>query len=77
MPSGKSSLSFFYKLTCPDTVACAWATATLRDNTSGTTSTVLARTCTNTGAWQQVTAPVTAGQQLHADADQPRRQLPG
>src|SRR5262249_40852125 len=38
-----------------------WATATLKDNTTGTTATVLAKTCTNTGSWRQVTASVTAG----------------
>ena len=46
---------------CPDTVAYDWATATLRDNTAGTSTTPLVRTCTNTNAWVQVTAAVTAG----------------
>jgi hypothetical protein len=60
-PSGTTGLSFFYKITCPDTLTYDWATATLRDNTAATTTTVLAKTCTNTGAWVQVTAAITAG----------------
>ncbi|HEY0805129.1 MAG TPA: hypothetical protein VGD84_08700, partial [Pseudonocardiaceae bacterium] len=60
-PTGSTGLSFWYKVTCPDTVTYDWATATLRDNTSSTISTVLAKTCTNSGAWVQVTAAVTAG----------------
>jgi serine protease len=38
-----------------------WATATLKDNTSGTSSTVLAKTCNNTGTWTQVSTAITAG----------------
>ena len=30
-PTGATSLSFWYKMTCPDTVTYDWATATLRD----------------------------------------------
>ena len=60
-PSGKTSLSFWFKTTCPDTVTYDWATATLKDNTAGTTATVLAKTCTAAGAWTQKTAAVTAG----------------
>ncbi len=60
-PTGASSLSFWYKVVCPDTVTYDWATATLKDNTSSTTTTPLADTCSNTGAWSQVTASVTAG----------------
>jgi len=59
--TGSSALSFWYRVTCPDTITYDWATATLRDNTSGTTTTLLARTCTNSGAWLQATAAVTAG----------------
>ena len=60
-PTGSSTLSFWYRVVCPDTVTYDWATVTLKDNTSGTTTTVLAKTCTNTGTWSQVTASVTAG----------------
>ncbi|GAC1605362.1 MAG: hypothetical protein NVS4B10_18840 [Myxococcales bacterium] len=60
-PAAGGTLSFFYKVTCPDTVTYDWATATLKDNTAATTTTVLPRTCTNTGAWVQVTAALTSG----------------
>jgi hypothetical protein len=59
-PAGTSTLSFFYKMTCPDTLTYDWATATLKDNTAGTTATVLAKTCT-TNAWTQRSSAVTAG----------------
>jgi serine protease len=60
-PSGTSHLSFYYSNTCPDTVTYDWATATLKDNTTGTTTTVLAKTCAASSAWTQVNASVTAG----------------
>jgi hypothetical protein len=61
VPSTAGQLGFWYKVVCPDTITYDWATATLKDNTAGTTATVLAKTCTNSGAWQQATASVTAG----------------
>jgi Fe-S cluster assembly iron-binding protein IscA len=60
-PAGTTGLSFYYKVVCPDSVTYNWATATLKDNTTGTTATILAKTCTNSGAWVQVTAGITAG----------------
>ncbi len=60
VPSGTTALSFWYKMTCPDTLTYDWATATLKDDTAGTTSTVLPKTCT-TNAWTEVSANVTAG----------------
>ncbi|MGA5821997.1 hypothetical protein ACPC54_29540 [Kitasatospora sp. NPDC094028] len=60
-PAGSPALSFWYDVTCPDTVSYDWATATLQDTTAGTTSTVLPRTCTNGAGWQQVTSALTAG----------------
>ena len=60
-PTGTTRLSLWYRVTCPDTITYDWATAALRDNTSSTTTTVLAKTCTNSGAWVQVTAAITAG----------------
>jgi len=59
-PTGTSTLSFWYQPTCPDSVRYDWATATLKDNTTGSTKTILARTCA-TSSWRQVTASVTAG----------------
>ncbi|QKV80677.1 hypothetical protein [Amycolatopsis sp. Hca4] len=61
VPSGVTQLSFWYSVTCPDTVTYDWATAALKDNTSGTTTTPLAKTCTNGAGWKQITAAVTAG----------------
>ncbi|MFD7907624.1 putative Ig domain-containing protein [Kitasatospora sp. NPDC057904] len=60
-PAGSSRLSFWYSNTCPDTVTYDWATATLKDNTTGTTTTVLAKTCAATSAWVNKTAAVTPG----------------
>jgi len=48
-------------VTCPDTVTYDWATATLKDNTSGTTTTVLAKTCVSESGWVKKTASITAG----------------
>jgi serine protease len=46
---------------CTDTVTYDWATATLKDNTTGTTATVLARTCTNTGVWSSASSTLVGG----------------
>jgi hypothetical protein len=59
--SGDSTLTFWYSVSCPDNTRQAYATATLRDTTAGSSKTVLAKTCNNTGAWVQVTASITAG----------------
>jgi hypothetical protein len=55
LPSNASSLAFWYATTCPDAVTYDWATATVKDNVTGTTTTVLAKTCTTTAVWTQVT----------------------
>jgi hypothetical protein len=60
-PSGATKLALSYAVHCPDTVRYDWATVTLRDNTTRTTRTLLGHTCTNTGAWLQVTGSLTAG----------------
>jgi hypothetical protein len=59
-PAAGGTLTFWYRVVCTDTVTYDWATATLRDNTTGTTATVLARTCSNTGAWSSKSATLTA-----------------
>jgi hypothetical protein len=59
--SAGSTLSFWYRMSCPDTVTYDWFTVTLTDNTSGTTSTVLGRTCATNSGYVQVSTPVTAG----------------
>ena len=61
VPTNGSAISFWYKETCPDTLTYDWATATLKDNTTGTTTTPLARTCVTNAGWIQVTAAATAG----------------
>jgi hypothetical protein len=58
LPSNATNLSFYYANTCPDTVTYDWATATLKDNVTGTTSTILAKTCTTSPAWTLVNANV-------------------
>jgi kumamolisin len=58
IPSGNGTLSFWYQAHCADMVTDDWATATLIDTSTRATSTVLAKTCTNNGAWVQVTANV-------------------
>jgi subtilase family serine protease len=60
-PTGSTKLSFAYNVTCPDTVSYDWATATLKDNTTGTTTTVLAKTCVSSSGWVTKTASLTAG----------------
>ena len=55
LPSNATQLSFWYANTCPDTVTYDWATATVKDNVTGTTTTLLGKTCTATPAWTQVT----------------------
>ncbi|OLE23662.1 MAG: hypothetical protein AUG49_15400 [Catenulispora sp. 13_1_20CM_3_70_7] len=55
------TLSFWYDVVCPDTVTYDWATVTLKDNTAGTTSTVLAKTCVANSGWKQLTKALTAG----------------
>ncbi|MET8630682.1 hypothetical protein ABZW30_44515 [Kitasatospora sp. NPDC004669] len=60
-PAGSSTPSFWYNVTCNDTVQYDWASATLTDNTTGTTTTVLADTCALGAGWQNATASVTPG----------------
>ena len=56
VPANATALSFWYQGFCNDKVQYAWAAATLADNTSGATATLLANTCTNSGQWVQVTS---------------------
>jgi hypothetical protein len=60
-PSGSARLSLYYRNVCPDTLTYDWAVVTLKDNTTGTTTTVLPKTCTANGSWTQRTAAITAG----------------
>ncbi|MDQ6947249.1 MAG: hypothetical protein M3256_13495 [Actinomycetota bacterium] len=61
VPANGTGISLYYKITCPDTVTYDWATATLKDNTTNTTTTVLPKTCATNPTWQQISASATAG----------------
>jgi Alpha-galactosidase, CBM13 domain len=60
-PSGSTTVSFYYLVYCPDDVTYDWATATLKDNTAGTTTTMLGKTCNVNNTWVKVSHSVTAG----------------
>jgi hypothetical protein len=60
-PTGSTTLTFYYDNVCPDTVTYDWATATLKNNSTGTTTTILAKTCVANSGWVKVTHAVTAG----------------
>ena len=61
LPSNATAVSFWYQVHCPDTITYDWASATLKDNTTGTTTTMLAKTCSNSGTWQQASTSATGG----------------
>src|SRR5262249_13867694 len=61
VPAKAASLAFWDNVHWPRTLTYDSRTADLEDNTTGTTTTVLAKTCTNPNPWKQVTASVTAG----------------
>ena len=60
LPPNATTLSFYYQVNCPDSVVYDWASATLRDNVTSTTVTILPPTCTQTGLWVQASANVSA-----------------
>lgn len=55
VPSDGGVLSFWYKMTCPDTVADDWFRVTLRDNSTRQVFTVLDPICATHGDWVNVT----------------------
>jgi hypothetical protein len=59
---GKHTLSLSWAGRCDDSKSKAWATIVVRRNSSGTTSTMLPRTCVQKGAWKKVQLKVTPGQ---------------
>ena len=61
LPGSATAVTVWYQVHCPDTITYDWASATLKDNTSGTTTTLLANTCSNAGTWQQASAAATGG----------------
>jgi hypothetical protein len=56
-----TTLNLWYRMVCPDTVRYDWFTVTLKDNTTGTTTTPLGKTCASPASYQQLTAALTAG----------------
>jgi hypothetical protein len=56
-----STLTVFYDVSCPDTTTSAWATVLLKDNTTGTSYTMLGRTCTHGAGWKRAAHAVTSG----------------
>ena len=63
-----STLSFWYQVNCTDTIAWDWATATLSDLTSGTTTTILPKVCTRSGPWTQASTVLGADSVGHTFA---------
>ena len=59
--AGQSHLTIWYKVICEDIVSLDWFTVTLRDNTTGKTSTLLGRTCRVDSTFQRLAATVVAG----------------
>jgi hypothetical protein len=63
--------SFLCDVVRPDTIDSAWATATLRDNPTGTVSTPLPRTCVSpSSGWRQVKHGGHCRRQRHTDIEQ-------
>lgn len=57
-----TQLSFWHAESCPDRAAVSWATATLADNTTHKTVTVLAKTCARHSGWKRLSVTLVAGQ---------------
>jgi hypothetical protein len=61
VPAGKTTLSMYWLGRCADVKTKAWATITVRRNTSNGLSTLLGRTCVANGPWTKVSVGVTPG----------------
>ncbi|HXP21059.1 MAG TPA: hypothetical protein VN840_15560 [Streptosporangiaceae bacterium] len=55
------NLSFWFNMTCPDTVSKSWGTVTLTDNTTHATVTLLAKRCIKHSGWRQVSHTIVTG----------------
>ncbi|MDQ1663277.1 MAG: hypothetical protein QOJ68_3257 [Blastococcus sp.] len=55
VPAAGGTLSFWYAVSCPDSVTYDWATAQITNPAGTVLATPLAKTCTNTSTWKQVT----------------------
>jgi serine protease len=60
MPAGANTLTLWYRVFCFDSITYDWASATLTDNATNTTVTVLPNTCTNNNTWVQASASVSS-----------------
>jgi len=56
---GESSLGFYYRVVCLDSVSYAWFNAVITDNTTQSSYTVVANTCSNNGTWSLAEYPLT------------------
>jgi hypothetical protein len=61
VPNQKTRLSLWYQISCSGSKKQDWATATLKDNTSGKSITILPKTCYTTLWWDNASARVIAG----------------
>jgi hypothetical protein len=61
VPVGKKTLSMYWLGRCADVKTKAWATITVRRNTTHSLATLLGRTCWNSRPWSKVSMGVTAG----------------
>ena len=59
--SSTARLSLYYKVSCPDTLTYDWATVTIRDNTTSAVTTVVPKTCTNSGQWVNASTNLSSG----------------
>ena len=60
IPSSATSLTFWYKMSCPDTLTYDWALVQIRNTSNAVLATPLAKTCATNATWVQVTYSVTA-----------------
>jgi len=58
MPATANTVSLWYAVFCPDSVDYDWAEATIRDNVTSNTITIVARTCPFFYAWTPASANV-------------------
>ena len=60
LPAGSPQLSFWFKNVCPDTLQFDWATVTVTSPAGTALATPLAKTCTNTDTWVNVTSDLSS-----------------
>lgn len=60
-PTGTTRVNVAYRMQCGGKVNSDWATITLRNNTTGTTTTLLSKTCKKQTAYTLLSATITPG----------------